>query len=143
MIYIAGPFFNEEQINVIRRIEKSCGKFGLNFFSPRHEGVIVDMTPQQRSDPNILKTIYNSNIEAIKKSTCIIAVIDGKDIGTIFEIGYAAALGKKIITFTDLNYGVNVMLSQCVFAHTDTTDDAAKACIPNSSFKRSPLNTNT
>jgi nucleoside 2-deoxyribosyltransferase len=47
------------------------------------------------------QVIARNNAEAIKKCDVVIAVLDGTDVdsGTAAEVGYAAALGKKILGY--------------------------------------------
>lgn len=115
MIYIASPFFNKEQLHFVRRIEDTLDAFERDFFSPRIEGVIKDMTADEKKTR--MKEIFDSNIQHILDSDIIVAVIDDRDPGTMFEIGYAAALGIPIITLTQHDYQVNVMIKECTKGH--------------------------
>jgi nucleoside 2-deoxyribosyltransferase len=134
MIYIAGPFFNEEQLSLIKDIEESCEIAGVDYYSPRSEGVLKDMTPSQRKDR--MQYIYDQNVNNIKTCSDMIAVTDDYDNGTIFEMGYAAALGKRIVTITNKNYGANVMLSHACFAHVEDAVEAVRCLsgLPYSGF---------
>ena len=119
MIYIAAPFFNLEQLAVVECIESTLEKNNLEYFSPRSEGVLLDMNDEDR----VLKIqeIYDSNIRHLNDCDNMIAVVDGRDSGVIFEIGYFAALSKvskkRIITFTNKNFGLNVMIQKTVCGH--------------------------
>jgi nucleoside 2-deoxyribosyltransferase len=58
----------------------------------------------------------------------MIAVVDDRDIGTIFEIGFFASkkLSQKdnlLITFTNKSFGLNVMIQQSVDAHLKGASD--------------------
>ena len=126
--YIAGPFFTKEEELLIYKIEIACKRAGLSFFSPRlRGGVIKDMSPTDRK--KYAKKIYDMNVLGIERTKCIIGVIDNYDSGTVWEIGFAAGLNKKIITLTDKNYGLNVMLSKAVNNHVSTIDDAINAVL--------------
>lgn len=114
-IYIASPFFNEEELNFVKRIENVLEYNGISFYSPRLDGILKDMPKEQRMKAT--KTIYDNNVKNIITTDMMVAVIDNRDVGTMFEIGYAAALGKKIITLTNNDFMVNVMLKECVFTH--------------------------
>ena len=115
MIYIAGPFFNEEQVELIEAIETCLDFNQLEYYSPRSEGVLMNMTPEEKKAR--MKYIFDKNIEMLNAADTVIAVIDNYDTGTVFEIGYAYAKGKRIITITDNYYGVNVMINECIVAH--------------------------
>jgi len=126
--YIAAPFFNEKQVKIVEGIEEILSANGFDYFSPRKEGVLIDVPPEERAQHT--QRIYDSNINNIEDCDCMIAVVDGRDIGTIFEIGYFTALKKnwgydgdgneitrRLITFTDENFGLNVMIQKSVDAH--------------------------
>lgn len=115
MIYIASPFFNKEQLHFVRRIEDTLDAFERDFFSPRMEGVIKDMTADEKKLR--MREIFDSNIQHILDSDIVVAVIDDRDPGTMFEIGYANALGIPIITLTQHDYQVNVMIKECTKGH--------------------------
>jgi len=128
MIYIAGAFFNEEQLALIKSIETECEKQGVPYFSPRLVGgVLQDMTQEERDKAK--RDIYNSNVQGIEEADCVLAVIDDFDPGTMFELGYAAAFYKDIVTVTNKNYGLNVMLNEPVRCHTSNVRDAVRAVL--------------
>ena len=114
MYYIAAPLFNKENIDTIKDIENLLDKIGKKYFSPREYGSIVGekMTPQR------MERIFDLNIIMLKKCNNMIAVIDDRDTGTIFEMGFAHAENKKIYTYTANNFGVNVMLKHSTHCHS-------------------------
>tara|TARA_R110000796_G_scaffold197398_1_gene313738 strand:+ start:131 stop:598 length:468 start_codon:yes stop_codon:yes gene_type:complete len=121
-IYIASPFFTEDQLSVVKKIEGVLGSLGIEFFSPRHIGVIKEMTAEEKK--NKMHHIYKSNVDNIRDCKSMIVVLDWHDTGTIFELGYAAALKElspsrfdKIITFTDKSKAVNLMLRYAIDCH--------------------------
>jgi nucleoside 2-deoxyribosyltransferase len=132
MIYIAGPFFNPKQLLMIEAIEKCLGDHGLKYYSPRSDGVLIDLTEEQRQ--NMKKAIYNKNVEMIEKSSKMIAVIDDRDVGTIWEMGYARACNIPTVTISNEAYGLNVMLAESVQAHVLNLNDAIKA-LSNPTFR--------
>ena len=131
MYYIAGPIFNEGQKNVIKCIEDILDNRMQEYFSPREFGVIADepMSPQR------MERIFNMNIRMLDECDNMIAVLDDRDAGTIFEIGHFAAgldpdydMMRKginrpgidrpgIITFSNQGHGINVMLKHAVKFH--------------------------
>lgn len=127
--YIASPFFNEEQLKAVVSIEEAINSIhadGYSFFSPRMIGVIKEMSDQQKKQS--MKQIYDSNVENVVSCSGMICVIDWKDTGTLFELGYAAAIkkflpiGRKIITFSSADNPVNVMLRFAIDAHARGTN---------------------
>lgn len=87
--YIAGPFFNATQHMIIELIKDTCKQAEIQFFSPKDESMF-----QQGDDP---KVILDLNCKAIASSEFLIVVTDDKDIGTMWEAGFAYSLGKPII----------------------------------------------
>jgi len=41
------------------------------------------------------------DIEGLKASRCVLALIDGLDTGTVFEVGYARSLAKPVIALAE------------------------------------------
>ncbi len=115
MIYIASPFFKESELNFVKLIEDNLEKYAIDYFSPRNEGVLQNLTEEEKQ---IQKSrIYQSNIDNIRLCDTMVAVIDGRDTGTIWEMGYASALKKDIISISNKSYGLNVMLAESVRIH--------------------------
>lgn len=133
-VYLAGPFFNDEQKRVMDRAKEILLANGLKVCDPRElNGVIVDDQELRKADR--LKKIYEDNIEGMRSSWSMFACIDDRDTGTSFELGWFAAhrewqgvhshrfLGGPIITFSDNGYGCNVMLSQATDLHFASLDE--------------------
>lgn len=89
-IYLAGPFFTFSQRWLISQIRNCLRGMGLNVFSPLHEIGFGDADEVVKKD-----------INAIKSSDLIFAVVDGLDSGTLFEIGYAVSSGKQVVGYTE------------------------------------------
>src|SRR4029077_18280024 len=63
---------------------------GLRVFSPLHDvglGDGDDVAPR--------------DIEGLKESRCVLALVDGVDAGTVFEIGYARSLDKPVLALAE------------------------------------------
>ena len=130
-IYLAGPFFSEKQINLIEKIESEFDKYGFDYFSPRKSGgVISHLSLEDRTRES--KKIYDSNIREMVNANVLFAIIDGRDTGTVYEMGYFKALTDHFrykfdkseidlkrysITCTDENFGLNIMIKESVDAH--------------------------
>lgn len=87
-VYLAGPFFNLSQRWLIEEFKNALFDCGVRVFSPLH-----DVGRGAAND------IYAADIEGLKKSGVILACLDGLDSGTIYEVGYAHCLNKKVIAF--------------------------------------------
>lgn len=114
-VYLAGPFFNEQQIETIERLETWLCVKHVDFYSPRMEGTLIHISPENRQAA--AKLIYEKNILRLAWCTHVIAVIDDRDPGTHIEIGYALASNKRIITYSGQGHGLNVMLQGAVAGH--------------------------
>ena len=127
-IYLAGPFFNDKQNETISRIEDEFDKHGLNYFSPRKSGgVIAHLSPEDKLKES--KRIYDKNVEEMVSAHILFAIVDGRDTGTVYEMGYFKALRdhadhkRYSITYTNENFGLNIMLKESVDAHVVGVND--------------------
>ena len=89
-IYLAGPFFTTAERWLINELRNALLEFGNNVFSPFHD-VGVGLSEQ----------IAKQDLQAIHEADVLLAVINGTDAGTLFEIGYAGALGKKVVVMAE------------------------------------------
>jgi nucleoside 2-deoxyribosyltransferase len=106
-VYLAGPFFNPEQIDTIHRIENLCKLNHVDFFSPRLECMCPpDATEEQR------RYSFEANVFHIVNAKYILARIDDFDPGTMWEMGYASRCGVPTYAFTTVEgRGLNLMLA--------------------------------
>tara|TARA_R110000796_G_scaffold73351_6_gene165046 strand:+ start:706 stop:1128 length:423 start_codon:yes stop_codon:yes gene_type:complete len=132
MIYIASPFFNKEQVSFVESIEKALNAASIAHYSPRSEGILLNQTEEEKQKNK--RHIYKININMISACSKVLAVIDDRDIGTIWEMGYATGKEIPVITISNSSYGLNVMLAESVQAHTIRIEDAIKA-IKNNRFR--------
>ena len=130
-IYLAGPFFNEKQLKTIQLIEKEFDKHGFDYFSPRKGGgSIAHLPPEEKRKES--KRIYDSNGEEMVKANILFAVVDGRDTGTVYEMGYFKCLTvatpkpRYSITYTNENFGLNIMLKESVDAHVVGQEELEK-----------------
>lgn len=124
-VYIAAPFFNEEQIKVVQNIEDMLEREEIEFFSPRSEGTLKQMSHEERV--RNMGKVFDSNIAHMDWCTTAIAVIDGYDKGVLFEMGYLFATGKRIISYTSNYKGINVMLNEAIDFHCESISGLCSA----------------
>jgi nucleoside 2-deoxyribosyltransferase/predicted secreted protein len=114
-VYMAAPLFSAAERNYNLSVEKLLRKNFFEVYLPQQEGNdshIRDKGEQAR--------IFSKNLKALESADIIVANIDGADAdsGTAWEMGYASALGKKVIALrTDFRKvgreeNVNFMLEQ-------------------------------
>lgn len=107
--YLASPFFKDSQIQREEAVKNALRKEGYTVYSPRENGILTpDATDEVRTK------IFKENCEAIQKSRRILAITDEKDIGTIWEAGYAYGIGKEVVYYAETlgDNPFNVMLGK-------------------------------
>ena len=91
-IYLAGPFFNDEEIKNIEYAEAVLKGKGLSFFSPmRHK---ADGKP---GTPDWAGNVFVMDRNEIDRADAVIAHYYGNtgDTGTAWECGYASVTGLE------------------------------------------------
>lgn len=86
IVYLASPFFDIGQRWLVEETRSILLDMGVKVFSPVHE---VGPGPAEIVAPEDLKGLDNSQV--------VLAVLNGLDAGTIFEVGYAVKMGIPVI----------------------------------------------
>lgn len=123
LIYLASPFFTPTQLATVQAIEEAIAATpGLECYSPRKDGVLQDMSSEERAAS--YARVYQKNTDMIETCDALIAVLDEKDSGTLFEMGYARGYhGSSNMTFHMFSFTsavqtkTNVMLGQSTDGH--------------------------
>ncbi|HPP79044.1 nucleoside 2-deoxyribosyltransferase, partial [Methanospirillum sp.] len=109
-VYLAAPLFSESECDYNRKIADILTGYALQVHLPQDCG-----DSEHSRDLSIQQKIFASNLRALDNADIIIAIIDGADAdsGTSWEIGYAYAKRKKIISLrTDFRrVGVSEMVN--------------------------------
>lgn len=98
-IYIAGPdVFEKDAKQIGINLKNICTKYGFEGLYP------LDNEIEFTTKKETAKVIYEANINLIKQADIIIANLNdfrGKeaDSGTVWECGYASALGKTVYAY--------------------------------------------
>lgn len=90
-VYLAAPIFTLAQLWIVEQVRNNLIEMGLEVFSPYHD---VGLTYDKYY-------IYKEDILGLDNSDMVFAILDGLDSGTIFEIGFASAKGKKVIIYNE------------------------------------------
>ena len=123
-IYLAGPdVFRPDAAAVFSQLKALCTQLGCVGLEPSDGGIATGF---QGSDAELAQRIYDGNIALIREADGVLAnLMDFRglepDSGTVFEVGYAVALGKPVAA-----YGVPAgSYAQRVSATTPCAADAA------------------
>ncbi|MEY2195399.1 nucleoside 2-deoxyribosyltransferase [Neobacillus sp. BF23-41] len=116
-VYLAGPFFNSEQIALLEKLEIILLNKGLNVFSPRKYKSEFPFGSYQWQYQNFV-----ADVNAIQYGDIIFAVYNDQDPGTMWEVGYAWSLKKPIIIFNTKEKVLNLMIVQSLHAYLDSFD---------------------
>lgn len=112
-IYLAGPFFNTAQQWLIDEVRDALIDMGFKVFSPSHE---VGFGPAEEVAP--------ADLFALEQSGIVLALLDGLDAGTVFEVGYACAKNIPVVAiaeFVDAHSLTMVIGSGCEITNDLTT----------------------
>lgn len=124
-VYIASGFFTSEQIEEIEFIKGELSKRGLTFFSPKDEAIV-----EPNAETDWRQEVFAGNCLAIQRADMVIVNTNNKDMGTLFEAGYAYALNKPIIYVCfqlGPNGQLNLMLSESGVASCTTREQLCQA----------------
>jgi len=109
-VYIAAGWFDEFQEKALEYIENllfNNDKFEV--YSPRKEDLLESGSIHEKE---VRQRVFQANVKNIKDADLLITSTVGKDMGTIFESGYANAAKIPIIyTLFDERLGENVVFN--------------------------------
>lgn len=100
-IYLAGPFFTLAQVWLVEQARRDLRAAGMVVFSPYHDvghGSAEDVAPK--------------DLEALRQADLVFAIGDGIDAGTLFEVGYARALGKPVVLYVEHELAEDLKMMQ-------------------------------
>ncbi|MGH8493114.1 MAG: PfkB family carbohydrate kinase [Moraxellaceae bacterium] len=112
-IYLAGPFFNTAQQWLIDEARGALMDMGFTVFSPVHE---VGFGPAEE--------VAQADLKGLDASGLVLAVLDGLDAGTVFEVGYARAKNIPVVAIAecvDTNDLTMMIGSGCVMTNDFAT----------------------
>ncbi|MGE8319246.1 MAG: nucleoside 2-deoxyribosyltransferase [Pseudomonadales bacterium] len=120
-IYLAGPLFTPIEREFIERIADELAT-ACTVYVPHRDGLLVEeLLAKGCSRSEVYRAVYQRDIDEIHKCDVLLAILDGRapDEGVCVEIGYAKALGKRIVGLkTDIRialpWGNNPMIDGCI-----------------------------
>lgn len=87
-VYVAGPFFTMGQLWLVEEARIALIAAGFRVFSPFHDVGLGDAV-----------RVVPKDLDGIMGADVVLALCDGLDSGTLFEIGYAVKAGKSVVAF--------------------------------------------
>ncbi|MFO0851841.1 MAG: PfkB family carbohydrate kinase [Gemmataceae bacterium] len=92
-VYLAGPFWTLPQLWLVSEARRCLTDQGLEVFSPAHDvGVLGD-------DPTAedVRRVATADLAGLDGAAAVLALLDGLDAGTLFEIGHARSRGIPVV----------------------------------------------
>ncbi|WAJ29540.1 PfkB family carbohydrate kinase [Antarcticirhabdus aurantiaca] len=90
-VYIAAPFFTTAQLWLVEQLVQSVAALGATPFSPFHEVGMGGMSTG----------IATEDLAGLESCDAVLAVMDGRDPGTLFEVGHARANGIPVVMLAE------------------------------------------
>ena len=130
-IYLASPFFNFRERVTVCYLEYILDYLGYRVYSPSRDGEVLNT---KTDSIELRQKVFSDNVVGVRDSELVLAVVDNKDAGTFFEIGTKYAYEHStwsdnkvkranIITYSDEDYGVNLMILNSSKGHYTTILD--------------------
>jgi hypothetical protein len=112
-VYLASPFFGLGQEWLVDLVQHALVELGAAPFSPLHD--------VGRGGPEVAQ----KDLDGVDRSGAVLALVDGLDVGTIFEIGYAVRCGKPVVAYLDPQRSED--LTMLLGSGVEITDDLSTA----------------
>lgn len=88
-IYLAAPFFSLGERWIVEQLRNALLDADLKVFSPLHDVGFGSAT-----------SVASADLRGLQKTAVVLALVDGADPGTIFEVGYARARGIPVVALS-------------------------------------------
>lgn len=89
-IYLAGPFFDTAALWLVEEMGAFLTGHGAEVFSPYHDVGLGG--PDE---------VVDEDLQGIVESDAVLALLDGLDPGTLFEVGYARSRGIPVVALAE------------------------------------------
>lgn len=94
-VYLAGPFFSMPQRRLMEEALAALKACGVDVFSPFHEV----------GTGGAAKATAEADLDGLQSCSRVLALLEGFDPGTVFEVGYARAKDMPVFAFSELSQG--------------------------------------
>jgi nucleoside 2-deoxyribosyltransferase len=95
-LFLAGPFFSDGEVERLERVKAALEAAGFEVYSTSHRNARINLDSAREKMAR-----FRLLCGEIRKCDGLFAVLDGRDPGTIWEMGYAFATGKPVIAFCE------------------------------------------
>lgn len=120
-IYLASPFFNEEQLKHVAKAEQVLRDLGHTVFSPRE-----NQLPEVEFGSFEWRTfVFKNDLEHIKWADITFGIIGDNydDTGTAWELGASYILGNPVMLFSPTGEIINLMITDSLHAYFEDWND--------------------
>lgn len=90
-VYFASPWFNPEQAEREDRVKNKLRELGFNVWSPKDNCICSPI-----ADEEMRQKVFGDNVYNIETCDILFAITDGKDMGTIWEAGFANGINYML-----------------------------------------------
>jgi hypothetical protein len=87
-VYLAAPFFDLGQRHLMEDAKEHLRHIGMTVHSP------LDLVGTGADD-----VVAKGDIYWLERSNCVLALVDGADVGTVFEVGWARSRGLPVVVY--------------------------------------------
>lgn len=120
-IYLASPFFNDAELEIMEKVRDILRAKGLDVFLPKeHQSPLEFGTLEWRA------ATFKSDVDAIDNCDVMVAVnCQGNydDAGTMWEIGYAFAKGIPVVVVNVTGETINLMIADSLHSLLSSYDE--------------------
>lgn len=121
-IYLASPFFNEDEIERMERVLTILRNKGLDVFAPyEHQNKHLEFGSKEWRDAT-----FRGDMQAIYDCDVIVAIVSQgnySDSGTTFEIGTGYILEKDLVIVNLSDKEVNLMIADSLDAYISSYEE--------------------
>jgi nucleoside 2-deoxyribosyltransferase len=112
-VYIASPIFTPEDRGKVGEVAGMLEQLSYITYCPHRDGIMLD----KDAPSSAREEVFQSNVRAIRRADVMLAILDVKDTGTIWELGFAMGANIPIVALTLSSARMNVMLERGVLCH--------------------------
>lgn len=128
-VYIAGPLFNEMELERNSRVKDFIQNLGFEVYLPQDDaGLSYDLIIKDNK-AEVRQQLFQMDVQSVKECDIIVCLLDGRvpDEGVCIELGMAYVWNKICIGYkTDnramnLNGDNNIMIDGCIGSNMATS----------------------